>query len=297
MSETIEEIEGAEATEAKPPPVFEPGIYGDIDEEIYHADKAISVSKLKLFADAPAKVLGVQKETTALRFGSLIHHAILEPNKVEAAYQVSELKTFNGTHKAYQAELQAAKLAGKTLVKKADMEAALRLRDVAHSHATVRELLKPEGLFVEQSFWWIDPATGLKRRGRTDIVNTKLRVLADLKSCESAHPDDFAKTIGSYKYHWQSAAYEDGFDALNLHMETLIFIAVEKEDPYLVAFYEIGDEDKQRARDVMARLLDRWAECERSSIWPGYDDRSVPALLPRWVEFEDQALLMPGGVR
>ena len=61
-----------------------------------------------------------------------------------------------------------------------------------------------------------------------------------------------------------------------------IFLAVEKEPPYAVAVYEATHEMLHTAQKQIAPLLDVYAECLKTDVWPGYKDELQQIQLPRW---------------
>lgn len=256
---------------------MEPGVYDGIPEDHYHSSDGVSVSRLKRFAEAPAKArFGVQKETPALALGSLIHCAVLEPAELEHRYQVTDLDR-RGT-KAWDAAEAAA--GGRELVKRADWDEALAIRDAVHKHPVARELLSGP-LLVEQSMYWIDEETGLLCRGRTDGMRVDMRVLIDVKSTTDASPGGFARTVTDYFYDWQDAFYRAGINrSAGWTPEAFIFVAVEKEPPYLVGAYEVDPADLEAARDDLREQLAHYAECLRTDTWPGYSETLELVRLP-----------------
>ena len=61
-----------------------------------------------------------------------------------------------------------------------------------------------------------------------------------------------------------------------------IFIAVEKDPPYGVAVYEATKGMLKTAKKQIAPLLDVYAECLKTDVWPGYKDELQQIELPRW---------------
>lgn len=256
------------------------GVHSGMPEEQYHASPGVSVSRLKRFAQAAAKAHAPRTETPALRFGTLIHAALLEPHAVEARYFVTDVER-RGTKAWEAAEAEAAE-AGLTLVKRPEFEEALRIRDAVLAQPIARDILAP-GALVEQSFYWRDDETGLLCRGRTDLVRPEWRALVDLKSTADASPRAFARTVAEYRYDWQNTVYEDGWAlAGDWKPELLLFLPVEKEPPYLCAAYELAPEDLAVARDEVRRTLDAYAHCEATGQWPGYPDGIQRISLPAW---------------
>jgi hypothetical protein len=67
------------------------------------------------------------------------------------------------------------------------------------------------------------------------------------------------------------------------------FVVVEAEAPHDVAVYHLDEEQIYMARETIAELLTRVAECERTGIWPGIAPEPQPLLLPRWEYAGDDA--------
>lgn len=257
----------------------EPGIY-QVPEEAYHASPGLSVSTLKVFADAPAKArYGVRKETKAFQAGTLIHTAVLEPHELERRYMAVDLDRLNERDGVYKTA--KARAGHRELVKMLDWDNALRLRDAVHQHPVAREMLSP-GILVEQSFYWIDPETGLLCRGRADGLRPEWRIIVDLKSTEDASPYGFSGSVAKYRYHWQHAHYDDGISAVAWKPEAFIFLAIEKEPPFLVGAYELDPNDVARGRQRVREERLKYAECLRTNNWPGYSDALETLLLPEW---------------
>ena len=243
------------------------GYHRDIEAGDYHASEGVSVSRLRRFAKAPAKALAPGPKTRPLALGSLLHCAILEPDALPRRYVVTDLDRA-GT-KAWEALERDNP--GRTVIKRPEMDEALRIRDAVFRHPTAAELLAPGGRDIEGSFYWTDPELGIQRRGRADIIRHDMRVLVDLKSTESAHPRDFGHSARTYGYDWQDPYYRDGIEAtLGWRAEAFVFIALEKEPPYLAGTYELLPEDVEAGAQAVRETLARYAACERSGIWPGY---------------------------
>lgn len=264
-----------------------PGFYLDVREADYHAGPEVSSTRLKRFAQAPAKVLVRQRETKALAFGSLTHMAVLQPHLLEETYCVTDLPRISEREKATQEEMKRA--GGRELVKRDDWEAALRMRDTIHSHPTLRDMFAPVGLVTEASFYWIDPATGLRCRGRVDALRTDWNAVLDIKTTEDASPDAFARTVANYQLHWQQAFYEAGLEATRALPTDFFFIAIEKEAPNLPAIFELRMEAVDLARRQVRDTLEAWARCEATGIWPGYDERPQRIDLPPWARAGEYA--------
>ena len=247
-----------------------PGVYAGLVEDEYHSGPEVSVSGLKLFSEAggPAKYrFGKRKETRALALGSLFHTATLEPEQLSRRYHPVNLPQLRKDTKAYQAE--EVKALGREIIRQADYDDARRFADAVMRHPVAREILGP-GAEVETSMFWNDPATGLRCRGRADIIRRDMRVLADVKSTTDASPDGFSWSAFEYRYHWQHQFYFEGAEAAGLFRpEAFIFFAIEKVEPYLIGAYELEPAAIELAETELRLALANMAKCRETGIWPG----------------------------
>lgn len=244
----------------------------------YHADPAVSASHLHAVAKSPyhywSRYLDPKRTpvepTAAMRLGSLVHCAVLEPEELQARYGVcGPRNTKSGKE---QAERMAA--AGIEAVTASDMMTANCMADSVHRHPAVAALLA-QGK-AEQSFWWDDAATGLRCKCRPDWYDGS--TVVDLKTTTDASPAAFARSVATFRYHVQASHYLAGLHGA----ERFVFIAVEKTAPYAVAVYELdaaamaaGDELRQRDMRIIA-------DCQATTEWPGYGDDLQTLSLPSW---------------
>lgn len=240
------------------------GIHYGVPEEQYHRRVLGLASKhaLDLVAKAPAAyrawVDGADDEpSTAMQFGKDFHTACLEP----ALYKPGKLTTAKGRD-------DAERIAG--------MVRAVMAHPVAGP--LVRHG-KPE-----VTARWKDPGTGIECKARADLYAPGLRTIVDLKSCADASPEEFAKSVARFTYHWQAAMYLDGFSRAGADVDTFAFIAVEKSAPYLVAVYTLDEGALVIGGRRIARSLDTLSRCIASGDWPGISDRITTLSLPRWAE-------------
>ena len=243
----------------------------------YHADPAISASHLSVVTASPyhywKRYLDPQRppstSTAAMRLGSLVHCAVLEPYELGARYSTCASRTTKAG-KEQAAELAAA---GIEAVTNGDMELALAMSDAVRSHPMAMILLSAGK--AEQSFWWDDAATGLRCKCRPDWYDGT--TIVDLKTTIDASPVGFAKSVASYKYHQQACHYMAGLNA-----ERFIFIAVEKSYPYGVGVYQLDAAAMAAGEALRRQNLQTIADCRAINEWPGYSTGLQPLSLPNW---------------
>ena len=263
-----------------------PGIYPDMPDADYRATRAVSCSTLKRFAEAPAKAHVGRPDSTAMAIGRLLHEAVLEAHRFDSLYAVTDLDR-RGT-KAWQEEEAAAASAGKQLLKRADYDMAMRVRDAAQQHPVARQFLAP-GLLTEVSVFWQDADTGLACRGRMDGIRHDMRAIVDVKTTGDASAGEFGRSAARFRFHWQDVFYRAGIAAApgGFRPEVFVFLAVERDPPHLIAAYEMARPALEVAAYEVREALREYAECQASGIWPGYPEQIITLDLPAWAMGEE----------
>lgn len=244
----------------------------------YHSDPAVSASHLKAVMQSPyhywARYLDPRRTpvepTAAMKLGSLVHCAVLEPSELASRYGVCGPRNTKAGKE--QAEQMAA--AGIEAVTASDMLTANCMADSVHRHPAASALLA-QGK-AEQSFWWDDIATGLRCKCRPDWFDGF--TVVDLKTTTDASPKGFARSIAGFSYHVQASHYLAGLpDA-----KQFIFIAVETTAPYAVAVYQLDAAAMAVANELRQHNMRVIADCHATNEWPGYGNQCQTLSLPSW---------------
>lgn len=246
----------------------------------YHADPAVSASHLHAVAKSPAYYYArflnpnrpPSEPTAAMRLGSLVHCAVLEPDELTARYAIAaDRRTKAGKE---QAELLAAQ--GIEAVSDADMATAQAMA-AAVRHDPIAAALLKDGK-AETSHWWDDAATGLRCKCRPDWL-TADGICVDLKTTTDASPASFARSVATWRYHVQQEHYLTGL----ADVSRFLFIVVEKAYPYSVGVYELDENASIEGGALRMRDMHRIAKCTAAANWPGYTTATPTLLsLPRW---------------
>lgn len=266
------------------------GLWRDMPAEQYHGIHAMSAGGLKRMKRSPAHFYGLQLDpnrppagdpTPALVNGTLVHCCIFELDQVAARYVVRpdgiDYRTKDG--RAWR-DAQTLEVVDAVQMAAAQAQAAAvrALPDVA--------ALLADG-YGESSAFWIDRETGELCKCRPDWVSPAGDgvILVDGKTCQDASPDGFGRAIWNFDYHLQAAWYSDGFEAATgQHVHGFVFAAVESAWPHAAAPYMLGDDVLDAARRENRRLLNRYAECNRTGVWPGYSPGVQIINLPSWAQ-------------
>lgn len=273
---------------------FTPGIYENIDSEVYHADKAVSNSMLSTLAMSPAHCYAlhinpdrpVVEPTAAMKLGTLTHTALLEPDKVRHAYTVkpADLNLNSKDGKAWKEAM-----AGLEIVTADDM-LMVEAQRAAFMADPLLASFWPDGM-SEVSVWWIDPATGLRCRCRLDRIRytgpNRVRVL-DVKTTPDVTLDSVAKSVANFGYHRQQAHYTRGLEAQGLIVEQFVFGFVTKTYPFFAIPYELDDETQAQGIEEVSELLSLYSNCHRSGQWPLTGGGVQVVGLPGWARRENE---------
>ena len=256
-----------------------------IPETVYRSSHDYSASDIKLEIKTNGFTLWdskhnpnkrIKPSTPALKLGSMLHKAVLEPNEFNSFYQVIENKrTKEGKEKILQLEekgIEAISFEEKVLCND--------ICDAVANHPIASELFS-KGT-AEQSFFWDHKETNLPLKCRADWINGD--TIIDLKTTFDASPKGFQRSVANYRYYVQASHYLDVVEgATGTRPQAFLFVAVEKSRPFGAAVYmadsqmiEIG---KQHARED----LDNIAKWMAEGNYPGYSERVEEISLPRWM--------------
>lgn len=264
---------------------MKPGVYYGMSFEEYRAIDAINKSGLDHFEKSPAHFYAncldpkreVSEPTPAMRLGTAIHTAILEPGEFHDRY-VQGIKVDRRTKDgkaAWEAFLATAQ--GKEVLDPEDfyLVSAVATRFRGHpAGATVLETGSSEVVLV-----WVDPIEGVLCKGRIDWLGF---VMLDLKSTECAAPNVFARQVANLKWYVQAAFYTDGYEILTGDRIPFVIAGAEKVPPWASAFYSVPDQVLELGRKIYRRQLARYARCKREERWPSYAEEIVELRLPAW---------------
>lgn len=259
----------------------------EISNDAYHAETDyIGKSGLDLIHRSPLhfweRYLNPNRvrepETPAQIFGSLVHCAVLEWDKLEARYTAipEDMNKRTTAWKDFQSEH-----VGKKLVDAESYARALAIREAVYAHPKAALLLSVG--VAEKSMWANDPITGVRVKSKPDFYNTELGFLVDLKTTLDAGEERFARDSYNYRYHVQDAFYTDVGEWAGYKIKGFAFIAVEKEPPYAVEVYILDDDSRELGRLTYREDLNIYAECYKAQNWHSYRKADVRSLrLPTW---------------
>ncbi len=255
----------------------------------YLALERLSPSGAKLLGRSPAHYRHNRThpaaETAALRSGKGLHSLALEGRDAYADDFAIEPKADGRTRegKAIKAAF-AEEAEGKTILTAAEGELVESMAAAIAAHPLAPALI--EGGTPELSMIWNDPETGCPCKGRGDLCKFEAGAILDLKTTLDASPAAFARSVMSYGYATQAAAYLSGAAALGADVRDFIILAVEKSAPFAVGIYRLPDATLELGRRRWREACELYAACLESGCWPGYPETITELALPNWAMAE-----------
>jgi hypothetical protein len=259
--------------------------FGPMPAAEYHAHRAISRGCLTAFREnrrecwqrwfSPNRV---RKEANdAMRFGTLVHDCMLEPEMVRSKHVVKI------------EALELPQTFGRDVWSQSDFS---RARDCAASAMLAVQPLLTSPAKREWAIIWRDEETGLDLRCRPDwLIDAGDSMLCiDLKTCGDASPNGFRQSVKRYGYDIQASHYSNGIRVATGKPVDWYFLAVESEPSRILecngqpfgehraALHEIdveaGEEEYRKTLHDLAEAIktDSWAEeweqgINELSIW------------------------------
>jgi hypothetical protein len=169
-------------------------------------------------------------ETPAMKLGTAIHCAVLEPRAYRSNYVLCPAECSDKRTKAYKEWVQFAGerivLTDAESVTIHNASAALRMHPIAGKIILAMEL-------TEGSVTYADPETGADCRFRFDGIAGP--IVFDIKTISKCNNQEIRKTFTEYGYHVQAAHYLAGLDALDPSTKwRFMFLFVETCEPWRV---------------------------------------------------------------
>ena len=263
-----------------------------LPEAQYRAAEGLSKSMLdwiappKTAAHFKAKLDGLipDEQTPAMRLGSMIHRAILEPETVAGAWVVKPAGMNFATKDGK--EWKAAQTA--PIITQDEADQIVGMRDSVWSHPAVKRVLA--NAKTECSLF-ANGEDGVLRKARIDALPEGGNVIVDIKSCQSADPDLMAKSVVSYRYDVQAAYYLDLCQLLGIDKSEFLFVCVEKQPPYAVAVYALDQDASEWGRKQYQRDLAAVKHCMAEDHWPSFTTDITTLSLPSWAQKQAEAAL------
>ena len=247
-----------------------------MSETDYRNHNAISRSEVwRLITKSPAHARTSTPTTNAMELGTAIHQAVLEPHHFNQNFLCGP---DNRRGNKWKDAVQKAEADGKILLTAPDYEKVERITDAVISNSLARSMILSNSAVNEYSTFFQHKPTGLECKARFDIFDEPDGLIIDLKTTADASKDAFSRSCANYGYHLQAAWYLMAHDKAH----QFVFIAVEREEPYGISFYELDEDSLAEGESIMRRGLEQWKECVELDHWPNYPQKLQAISIPPW---------------
>ncbi len=223
-----------------------------------------------------------RKDTPAMAFGRAVHAAILTPTAYKRNYAVMpdiDRRTKAGKE-AYEIFLSESE--GKEILSADDAKTIKQMVAAFRKNKNAVELLKSTRR--ERCLFWKDTESGIDCKGRLDAISKDC--IIDYKTTTDADTEAFRREAIRYGYDLQAAMYMEAARANGYSPNGFIFIAQEKNPPYLINILSAGDAFIDRGMWIMRDLLAKYKTCVETDTWPGYGVNEL--ILHEWEVIGDE---------
>ncbi|MCQ8831838.1 PD-(D/E)XK nuclease-like domain-containing protein [Streptomyces malaysiensis] len=275
------------------------GLHDDLTNEEYHADKtslSSSGARKLLPPSCPAKFRYEQDHPQPAKktfdYGNAAHKLVLGNGP-----ELILVDRPAWTTKAAKAEVAEARARGGIPLKQHEIDMVHAMAAAIRRHPLAAALLDPAYGAPEQSGFWIDGPTGIRRRVRFDwlpSIHSGPLIIPDYKTTTDASNDAMEKDIAKYGYNCQAAWYEEAAQALDLGGKDteMLLIVQEKTAPYLVNVIGVDFMSREIGRGKNRAAIETFADCMATGNWPGYGDEPNYLSLPGWAENRDKEIYL-----
>lgn len=269
-----------------------PGIVHGMSDSTYHSRPELSSTEARLLLQSPAKYRWRKDnpplidDSPKFDIGKAVHAKVLGVGAEVVIVDADDWRT-----KTAREAREEARTAGKAPLLTREFEAVNGMAESVLAHSTGRALLSQPGDTEVSLFVDVD---GVPTRSRFDFLpeRTERRTVAvDLKTTADASKRAFESSVARYEYAVQRAWYLDDLRVITGEEDAeMVFLAVEKEPPYLVAAFQVPSVWAEKGHVMANRARTRWAECNRAGEWPGYSEEIQLLDEPTWhvYQFEEE---------
>ena len=250
------------------------------DDE-YSKSAGVRKSALDRIATSPATVNLPWNGSKSTDFGSLVHCLVLQPENFFLDFAVEP--EFNKRTNAgkEEAEAFATENKDKIIITSQDLEKAQGMREQVM--ACIGDWLEHPQTIIEHAVFWVDPETGLDCKCKPDIYVASENMVIDLKkTAERATANDFAKSVGAYRYHVQKAFYLEGLEANGIEGAQFNFAPISLQANGGTGLFELDEETTRIGYETMRNDLNLYAACVKSGKWPRLPSRVQTISLKPW---------------
>lgn len=289
------------------------GVHRNIPMSVYQQWNALSYGPIRAVHVCPAlakhMIFGDKEfRSVSKSIGTAIHDAVFRPDYFDKEYAPHTCSAMKHKYGACQEVATVrvrdswyctrhGKLAGDSpdtdapgVADQASISLCRTIRDCVHKHPEAMKLLDGIG-DCEISYLWKDQKSELDLKCRPDAIGKDESFVVDLKTTsQPLRPSTFPFHAWSKGYFHQAAMALRALQSISVPMGRYFIIAVEINQPHLVAVFELDQRDIETASKDLDCGLKLLSECLGSGNWPGFDQLQtlrIPMNQRQWFSDED----------
>jgi hypothetical protein len=266
----------------------------DISNEAHHSLPGLSSSQVVQIAEpnTPAHFYRnvveapEQKETPAMRLGTMVHMAVLEPELFEQTYRV--LPEFGDMRSSKNRQARDEYLEdnqGFVFATADEFDAAQKCKQAVEKNNQAVEVLahaSKHGM-IEKSIQFKWESCGLLCKARPDLFVGG--TLLDVKTTRDISPRTFTKELINSNYHTRLAFYAHAIEQLGHSVDAFSFLAIENKEPYLAVVYNLDEFLVEQAKLRVEKFMLQIFDCYAKNQWPGHENQTLT--IPNWASLID----------
>lgn len=285
------------------------GVHLSMPAEEYHRIPGASASRLKILASkSPAHLKAELDEprvpTADMIFGTLCHHALLEPNKPfpkiaipPKKYPLPASSSLVKKKQAAEGDMvdwnfqtdfckdwrDAQQSDGNVVMSQKDYEDLIQCALAIAKHPVAspyfRAGMSEVSIVLESQF-------GITMRCRLDWVPRGLNTLLDAKFGASSDPRKWEKHAVDMGYHiqaWSNLLCWNTTCGTTDPRNEYRFAVVETKRPYPVTVFPCSSDFLDYGREEYEKAFVTFSECLKSGVWNEYATKEVPLKLPYYI--------------
>ena len=238
-----------------------------MSESEYRSLPALNASRFKAFHRSPYHFFNQKEveETEAMRIGTAIHTALLEPRLYSSI--IGYLPDVDGRTTEGKAIKKAfeEKYAGKTILK-AVSEAIVERAVIACDYSNEWKAIKATpSMRYEQVLMCELHEVACK--ARLDLLDVENGIIRDIKSCDDASIERFRYTVKDRLYWLQAGFYALMAEKVYNKKFNFEFIAVETSEPSTALFHAVDEKELDRWKMLVDILLLQYKDCLTADTW------------------------------
>jgi hypothetical protein len=248
----------------------------------YQAIEAINATALKAGTRSMKHMRhvmtgGAKEETDAMRWGSIVHKAILEPDEFFKCVAIHD-----GIRRGKEWDaFKALHAHAEDILKPSEHAKLFALSQAVHADQEAHRLIT--GTDHEMTITWEDQDYG-GGKARLDGFSRRDGVI-EIKTTSKITPSEFGKQFVSMGYDIQCGWYCEGAQLCGMSKEipACHIIAIESAEPFDVVVYKVPEMVVNVGRSKARKIARRYRTCEAAGVFDGVAGGGIAELvLPPW---------------